>query len=222
MVQGYINQQALANSLGAGVSGADWGHRWRPDAWHVEASPAAEVPASIEELGEQADIRVQIPTLQLVGALESGDVLELRKKAPFEIKAEQHSSATDLEQRVREEIEKYWKLICERIEQRFFALAKEKRWLYGWLSDQPPFGRFMNSSDVVKQVVETTIVGVSDIVRLPTPVKTWFLYKDTELMRKTRRIESRVWSPESHWSVQRDDSRRDASESQTKNGDSDQ
>lgn len=222
VVQGYINQQALADSLGAGVSGADWGHRWRPDAWHVEASPVAEVPASIEELGEQADFRLKIPTLQLVGRLEPGDVLKLRENAPFEIKHEQHSSATDREKRVREEIEKYWKLICEKIEQRFFALAKEKRWLYGWVSDQPPYERFMKSPDHVKQGVEMVIHGVGDVVRVPERLKIWFLYEDTELMRKTRRIEARVWSPESHWSVQRDDSRRDASESQTKNGDSDQ
>ncbi|MGH8629013.1 MAG: hypothetical protein ACREYC_28420, partial [Gammaproteobacteria bacterium] len=158
--------------------------------------------------------------LQLVGMLEPEDVLEIRTNAPYEIEVTDVENEAQTKIEVQKRIEEYWKLICKRIEQRFFTQAKEKRWLYGWLSERPPFRRFAKSPDCVKQCVETTLVWAIDVVRPPESIKTWFLYKDTELMRNTRRIESRVWSPESQWSVQHD-SRLASPKAQTRSGDSD-
>ena len=215
VVQAYINQQAIANSLSAGVSGSNWGHSWKPDIWYPQSSMDTDEPASVEELIENADIRVKIPTLELIGLLEPEDVLELRKNAPFEIRKEQYENFSDFKIKVSKMNEEYWEQICNKIETKFFNKVKKERVLYGWILDKSPFKfkRFL-SPNYFKQLVETTIIDGATGTSLPKFLKIWFLYKDSELMRKTR-----LWPVESYWSVHKDDNRQDLSKSRTKKED---
>lgn len=131
---GYINQQALANSIDSGVSGSDWGHSWRPgmlgEGFNVGVIPEYR---TLGDLRERAEFSLPAPAFNILALLSPDDIHKLRERAHstiFGIEIKDKADSSDIERITKDAMLKYWSFVCEYLYKRFPQYTQEKTELF--------------------------------------------------------------------------------------------
>ena len=208
---GFINQQAIAHSVSAGVSGSDTGHGYRP-MLRMSEPPRLLNPG---ELLGQADLALDVPALKLIGQLSPTDIVALRKIAGrtiFRLPATPDTSAPQVRSALAAAMREYWGEVCAYVDAHYPDQSRRKVKIYAYIDRNiPTFKRWYRRSGPFRDIVEvaTTLLlkqdtsGTSSVLRnLIKRVAVTILYTKSDEFRSLEALESRLWTPQAAWSNQ--------------------
>lgn len=211
---GFMNQQAIASSVSAGISGSDWGHGYRPPS----AGQMHEGFRRSEEVLEHADLVLEAPAIELLGQIAPVDVLAIRGVAQKTIFKLEYDSAKATAETIRSEVvsamREYWGQACAHIDTRYPDQTKNKVPVYSWVDrNVQPLKRlykksplFRDSIDILtKLLFKQDPTGAAPLTQgLVKRAAVAMLYSPSDRFRALKAIESSHWSPNAVWTNQRE------------------
>jgi hypothetical protein len=211
---GFINQQAIATSVAAGISGSDWGHGYRPTFLKRRALN----PTTPEEILEQADLTLEAPALELLGRLAPTDVVKLRQfaeKTIFSLATPTTVSPDRLRSAVVSVMREYWGRVCSHVDAQYPNHTQRKVKIYAYVDRNiPTFKRWYRQSGLMRDTVEIAAklaikqdpTGTAPIAQgLMKRAAVFILYTPSEEFRSLRDLKSSLWTPRAAWSNERED-----------------
>lgn len=210
---GYINQQAIARSVAAGISGSDTGHGYRP----VKTLAKTTDQLKAEDFLEQADLALDAPALELLGRLDPSDIVALRRiadKSIFQLSANSTETSSEIRSRTVALMQEYWREVCSYVDTRLPSEAKRKVKIYAYVDQNiPTFKHWYKRSGVFRDAVEIsaklplkldptgTASGLQSLIQRAAVA---ILYTKSDEFRKLEGLRSSLWAPQAAWSNQDD------------------
>lgn len=212
LMQGYVNQQAIAKSIDGGVAGSDWGHPWRP-ALPDQQSAVATTPADVLD---QADLTLTAPAIELLALLSPSDIKDLRQVAAttlFNVSVPEDADSDTVRSATVDAMKTYWREVCRSIDHKFPKHTRVKTDVLCFYENRVlEFKHHINRSpgwlrEAVSVLVDFTIrtqappgtTGAGK--KILRRVSYRLLYKPTPALKELEGIKSTLWKPKAAWTT---------------------
>jgi hypothetical protein len=211
LMQGYVNQQAIADSITAGVAGSDWGHPWRPSFLDRQRS----FGARLADVLDQADLTLTAPAIELLALFSPSDIKELRRVATdglFNLSVPEGADSDAVRRVTVEAMKVYWAQVCEVLDRKFPQHTRAKTQVLGFFDERVAtfkhfIRRFPWLQEAVSLLVDVPIAvyappGTSGAgKKLLKRVGYRLFYKPTHAFEDLKEITNALWKPRATWTT---------------------